>query len=61
MAFCSLVDFLKNSAWALHDDVVAIHVSEPVVSYSVVAPVNVTDLDSPNYEADLSVFYDFEH
>ena len=40
-----MVAFLKNSARALHDDVASIHVGEPVASYSVVALVNVTDLN----------------
>ena len=40
-------------AWALHDNVTAI--GEPVTSYSVVAPVNVTDLDSPSSVAGPSV------
>ena len=35
-----------NSAWALHDAI-----GELVASYSVVAPVNVIDLDSPSSEA----------
>ena len=49
-----MVDFLKNSAQALHDDDVAA-IGEPVASCSVVAPVNVTDLDSPSSEAGPSV------
>ena len=39
-----MVDFLKNSAQALHDDDVAA-IGEPVALGSVVAPVNVTYLD----------------
>ena len=48
-----MVDFLQNSAWGLHDDVTAI--GELVASYSVVAPVNVTNLNSPSSEAGPSV------
>ena len=53
-----MVDFLKNSAKALHDDDVAA-IGEPVASCSVVAPVNVTDLDSPRSRS-VSFNYDSE-
>ena len=53
-----MVDFFKNSARALHDDVAAI--GEPVASYSVVRPVNVTDLDSPTRQLSRSVSVNYD-
>ena len=41
-----MIDFVMNSAWALHDAI-----GELVASYSVIAPVNVIDLDSSSSEA----------